>query len=57
MTDNEIEDIKNRLIKEVDNEDAESAHESADNILCELLIKLGHESIVEIYQQVEKWYS
>lgn len=51
------EEIKNKLILEVESSDTESAHSNADDLLCELLIKLGFKEVVDIYEQVGKWYS
>jgi hypothetical protein len=56
-----LNQIKNRLI-EIQNEaeesgDFESSHEEADNIICELLAKLGYEDIVAEWLKVPKWYS
>ena len=39
------------------NEDTESAHADADNVLCDLLLKLGYTKIVEEYNKVSKWYA
>jgi len=46
-----------RLQAEVDNTDIESAHRNADNVLCELLEKLGYKEVVEKYNEVSKWYA
>lgn len=37
--------------------DIESAHEDADNVLCDLLKDLGYDKVVEEYNKVEKWYA
>lgn len=37
--------------------DKEIAHSLADDVLCELLIKLGYAVVVEEWKRVEKWYS
>lgn len=52
-----IEKVKADLFRAVDDTDVESAHEDADNSLCDLLNGLGFREIVEIYSQVDKWYS
>lgn len=39
------------------NDDPEYAHEVADNILCEVLKYHGYEDLVDIYNEVPKWYS
>ena len=36
--------------------DKEKAHIDADDILCEILIKLGYSDIVDIYKMIEKYY-
>jgi len=46
-----------RLQAEVDNDDTECAHGNADDILCELLEKLGYKEVVEKYNEVSKWYA
>jgi len=35
----------------------DSAHIMADTVLCDLLISLGYEDVVEEYYKVGKWYS
>ena len=37
--------------------DPEEAHIKADEILCEALIALGYEDIVEAWDEIPKWYS
>lgn len=37
--------------------DRESAHENADDVLCQLLISLGHQDVVTEFQKVRKWYA
>ncbi len=37
--------------------DIEAAHGKADDILCEVLDKLGYTEIVELYNGIEKWYA
>lgn len=37
--------------------DTETAHGSADNILCDLLESLGFEDVVTEYNKVDKWYA
>lgn len=39
------------------NREWESAHEDADDVLCELLSDLGFEDIVAEWQKVGKWYA
>lgn len=37
-------------------EDPAEAHRKADEALCELLISLGHEKVVEKFRSLDKWY-
>jgi hypothetical protein len=37
--------------------DIECAHAYADNILCELLKKLGFADVVDAWEAVPKWYA
>jgi len=39
------------------NLDSEDAHGKADDILCEALKMFGCNELVELYEQIEKWYS
>ena len=39
------------------NSDIEDAHGKADDILCEALRELGYNELVELYGEIEKWYS
>lgn len=34
----------------------EDAHEEADGILCALLESLGYKDVVELFDQIDKWY-
>ena len=38
-------------------DDPEVAHYRADNILCEVLIELGYDELVGIFNIIRKWYS
>lgn len=35
----------------------EYAHEDADACLCNLLVSLGFDKVVEVYNNIPKWYS
>lgn len=37
--------------------DKENDHLVADNILCQLLVTLGYNDLVEEYHKVGKWYA
>ena len=49
------DEMVKRLQKEVNDNDAERDHVNSDNILCELLEKLGYKDVVEKYNEVSKW--
>jgi predicted GNAT family N-acyltransferase len=46
-----------KLKVQVENMDYESAHSEADDILCELLNKLGFSAVVDEWNKVGKWYA
>lgn len=37
--------------------DPEWAHAAADDILCEVLRRLGYNKLIDLYEDVEKWYA
>ena len=37
--------------------DPESAHLTADRILCEFLSSLGHSDVVAEFEKIRKWYA
>ncbi|MDI5922506.1 hypothetical protein QLQ86_17125 [Halomonas sp. LR5S13] len=37
--------------------DQHKRHVDADEVLCKLLVSLGHGDVVEEYRKIEKWYS
>ena len=55
-----IPELKKEAIKKLnnlDNTDIQVSHSVADDILCDLLIALGFKEVVDIYNELEKWYS
>lgn len=57
-----FQDYKDRLKECVSNGDTESAHGTADGILCEIaldteLTKEQREELVALYVEVDKWYA
>jgi hypothetical protein len=46
-----------RLHLVAESDDTECAHGEADNILCELLTRLGYNDVVTAYEAVDKWYA
>lgn len=45
------------LRKLADSKDIECAHIEADDLLCEILLDLGYDKIVEAYEAIDKWYA
>ena len=37
--------------------DIESDHVKADEILCNFLLSLGYDDVVQAYDNVDKWYA
>jgi hypothetical protein len=37
--------------------DPETAHQTADGVLCDLLTELGYKVVVNEYYKVPKWYA
>ena len=54
---NAVGRAKNQLQEQQLNGDTESAHGAADHILCQLLVELGLEDIVDEYDKINKWYA
>lgn len=44
-------------LKEVNKLDTECAHYKADEILCKLLKSLSYQDVVEVYNDIYKWYA
>lgn len=40
-----------------DSDDTESAHSQADYLLCDLLVQLGYEDVVQAWHRIGKWYA
>lgn len=63
VTKEEIEDLKKEYLKKMIEKqkrydyDGEIRHIEEDNILCEILAKLGFKDIVEQYRKTSKWYA
>lgn len=46
-----------RLKKAEEIGDEETGHVDADRVLCDLLIELGYQSVVDAFDDVSKWYA
>ena len=51
------DEIISYLIVEQCSNDHEMAHFNADDILCELLDRIGYTDVVENFRKIRKWYS
>lgn len=56
MTNEEKQGYANQL-KEFGSLDPEEGHELADNLLCEILVKLGYPEFAEEFKKLERWYT
>lgn len=56
MTPSEFE-AKMQQIKDEEQNDPEICHERMDDLISQLLIKLGYEAGIKIFDEAEKWYS
>lgn len=41
----------------LNNEDTEIAHGKADDLLCEMLNKMGYLKITKLFNRLDKWYA
>lgn len=46
-----------QLKKQQGSGDYEVAHGEADAVLCELLVALGYQDVVDEWEKVPKWYA
>lgn len=51
------EEAIEKLIDQQANDDTESAHSRADEVLCELLVSIGYADVVKEWERVDKWYA
>lgn len=50
------DEVKARLKELAQDSDTEVAHRLADEVLCRFLEHLGEHEVVELYNEVDKWY-
>ena len=56
MTPEEFADRMRQIAEDLWN-DTEGRHAMADELMCELLEAMGYEEGIEIFDDMEKWYS
>ena len=56
LTEKEKEMFEKKLIV-CDDEDEETGHGNADEILCDILRRMGYRRIVRLFERLPKWYS
>lgn len=49
--------LSDKYVYELNEYTKEADHEYSDDTLCQLLLDLGYEDVVEAYKKVPKWYS
>lgn len=58
MTRERAIEILKKCVSDVEEHgDLSEPHETADEVLCELLRSLGYGDVVEIYDSFDKWYA
>lgn len=50
-------ELSDKYVDELNEYTKEADHEYSDDTLCQLLLDLGYEDVVEAYKKVPKWYS
>lgn len=53
----DVKKYEDAMRQQTKNEDCEAAHHIADDILCDVLIELGYENLVDLFHEVPKWYA
>lgn len=53
----DIKKYEDAMREQIKNNDCEVAHHIADDILCDVLIELGYEKLVDLFYKVDKWYA
>lgn len=48
----DLKDIAEKL-----HNDTETAHAYSDDVLCKLLQSLGYNEVVDLYNDIDKWYA
>lgn len=51
------QELSDKYVDELNEYTKETDHEYSDDTLCQLLLDLGYEDVVEAYKKVPKWYS
>lgn len=51
------QELSDKYVDELNEYTKEADHEYSDDTLCQLLLDLGYEDVVEAYKKVPKWYS
>jgi len=46
-----------RCLNECKEKDTEAGHGQADDILCDILTKMGYKKIVKLFNDLDKWYA
>lgn len=49
--------IKMQEIKDAPKSDIESIHVAMDELMCELLVKLGYKAGVKVFEETDKWWA
>ena len=53
----DIKKYEDAMRQQINNDDTETAHLLADEILCDVLCELGYKNLVDLFYKVDKWYA
>lgn len=53
----DIKKYEDAMREQINNVDPEVAHALADDILCDVLTELGYKKLVDLFHEVDRWYS
>ena len=57
MATREEKELLALMMEETDTGEPERDHYNADELLCDILISLGYDEVIEEYKKITRWYS
>lgn len=57
INESSIKDYTERMKELANNDDVEARHSEMDDLMCEILSKMGFNELVDIFNETEKWYA
>jgi hypothetical protein len=56
MNEKQINEYRDKMIQLSNEYDPQARHDKMDRLLCDILIEMGLEEIVNIYEKTSHWY-